>query len=121
MEDLAAELKPTPVWDGLTHQDWIEKIDATLGPNLTFIHTQGPEYPGREPDDEKREKMIREARIRLIGEMSEITWQMERNDFDDEIVEKTGDLLDYLISLDITDRDVRIFIQAHVENMHESP
>jgi hypothetical protein len=113
-------LKQQAAWRGLRRVDWIKKIDESLGPNCHLIQNQGPDHSDREPDEHKRDSMINDARLRMLGELTEIIWQMKENYADEVLIEQTEDLQYYILACDITDREVRMQVQNHVDSMHKT-
>lgn len=110
------QLKQTRVWQGLSREDWLKKINHALGPNLTIVHTQGPDHPDHDNDPKKRERLVTNARLHMIGELSEIVWQMHENELEDPACQ-VEDILDCTIGFDVTDREVRMHIQNLVDDL----
>lgn len=111
-------LKQTPLWGTHTRLEWVQMIDEILGPSFHTIHTQGPKHPDRESDPTKREKLIRDAYLQMLGGLTEVVWQMKENDADEQLIEQTDELIEHVLCNDVRDREVRIAVQDHVVVMH---
>lgn len=113
------EFNASAIWSFLKRDDWMDKINHALGPNLTLIHTQGPEHPAHELQPEDSQRLIESAQDRMVTELCEIVKRLYKSGFKTQARQVAG-VLETALG-DVTSRDVRMIIQEKVQDIKFSP